>query len=104
MDCERRPKKAFFAYRDALRPLLLTLRMDRWAFATGEAIEAEIHLSNDTHEIPAVRVHYQVEGEGSVLQSDSVAVGVRPLANTQVGLLRWTAPAVSRRTTFTLRA
>jgi hypothetical protein len=65
MDCERRPKKAFLAYRDALRPLLPTLRMDRWAFATGEAIEAEIHLSNDTHETPAVRVNYQVEGEAA---------------------------------------
>lgn len=104
MDCERRPKKAFFAYLNALRPMLLTLRMDRWAFASGEPVEAEIHISNDTHAAPALRVHYQVERDGQVLQSGCVGATTRPLANSQVGLVRWTAPAVTQRTTFTLRA
>ena len=32
MDCKRIPKQAYFAYRDALAPLLVSLRTDRFAY------------------------------------------------------------------------
>lgn len=63
MDCERRPKPAFFAYREALAPLLLTLRGDRDKFFAGEAAgEVEVWLSND-RDAPAedLVLRWQVE-------------------------------------------
>ena len=36
MDCERRPKAAWFTYREALTSLMANLRTERWAFFSGE--------------------------------------------------------------------
>lgn len=104
MDCERTPKQAFFAYREALRPKLVTLRMDRWATFAGETLSAEIHLSNDTHEVSELRVHYQIEGPEGVVSGGSVPVAPKPLGTAQVGKIDWEAPVVRERTAFTLRA
>lgn len=48
MDCKRIPKQAYFAYRDALAPLLVSLRTDRFAYTAGETIQIEAFLCNDT--------------------------------------------------------
>lgn len=56
MDCRRNPKKAFFAYRDALEPVLLSLRTDRFTYTAGEQIRVEAYLCNDT----AVQKQYTV--------------------------------------------
>ena len=50
MDCKRIPKKAYFAYRDALAPLLVSLRTDRFTYPAGEQIRVEAYLCNDTAE------------------------------------------------------
>ena len=52
MDCERRPKPAYFAYRDALEPLAVNIRTDRWAFTAGEQMSFEFWLCNDTPRSP----------------------------------------------------
>jgi len=36
MDCERRPKAAWFTYREALTPLMANLRTERWACFSSE--------------------------------------------------------------------
>jgi hypothetical protein len=104
MDCERNPKLAFFAYLEALRPLLVSLRMDRWAAFAGETLGAEIHLSNDTHETPTLRLCYQVEEAGKVICGGVCPVTPKPLANLHAGKLEWTAPEVATRTRYTIRA
>ncbi|MDD5707782.1 MAG: glycoside hydrolase family 2 TIM barrel-domain containing protein, partial [Kiritimatiellae bacterium] len=38
MDVERQPKPAYFAYREALTPLLVSMRTDRLAYFGGEAV------------------------------------------------------------------
>ena len=48
MDCKRIPKQAYFAYRNALAPLLVSLRTDRFAYTVGETIQIEAFLCNDT--------------------------------------------------------
>lgn len=49
MDAERNPKPAYFAYRDALAPVLVTLRSDRFTFFNDENISIEAHISNSTN-------------------------------------------------------
>ena len=104
MDCERNPKLAFFACRDALRPLLVTLRMDRWAAFSGEDIEAEVHLSNDTHETPDLQLSYQAEGGAGPLCGGKMTTTPASMANKPIGKLRWPAPDVATRTGYKLRA
>lgn len=48
VDCERTPKPAFFAYRDALSPILASLRTDRKTYFSGEKVKVEAYVCNDT--------------------------------------------------------
>lgn len=38
MDCKRNPKPAFFAYRNALEPIMLSLRTDRFSYTAGDTV------------------------------------------------------------------
>lgn len=48
MDCKRNPKSAYFAYRNALEPIMLSLRTDRFTYYSGEDVKIEAHICNDT--------------------------------------------------------
>lgn len=47
MDADRNPKKAYFAYRDALTPAMVSLRADRFSCWEGEKIPVELWICND---------------------------------------------------------
>lgn len=74
MDVDRNPKEGFFAYRDALTPLMTDLRCDRFTGFEEEEIQVEAWICNDKEEIPeGTKIVYQV------VQSDSIlAVGEMP--------------------------
>ena len=44
MDCRRNPKPAYFAYRNALEPVMLSLRTDRFTYYAGEKISIETYI------------------------------------------------------------
>jgi hypothetical protein len=103
MDVDRTPKPAYFAYREALTPLMANLRTDRQAYWAGEELAVEAWLCNDTHDTPTGTVRYQLEMEGAILAAGSNPV--QALANTAVclGQIRGTLPAVTTRTTAIVR-
>ncbi len=49
MDFKRNPKKAYFAYREALEPIMVSLRTDRYTYYSGEKISIESYICNDTN-------------------------------------------------------
>ena len=49
MDCKRNPKPAYFAYKNALEPIMVSLRTDRLTYFSGETISVEAFLCNDTN-------------------------------------------------------
>jgi hypothetical protein len=104
MDVDRQPKPAFFVYRDALEPLAANLHCNRKAFFSGESVRIAAWLCNDRNEaLQGAQLRYQVECQGKVIQA-----GVAPaqvLANDSVfqGWLEFVAPAVTSRTTQTVR-
>jgi hypothetical protein len=49
MDCKRNPKPAYFAYKDALEPIIVSLRTDRFTYFSGEKISIEAFICNDTN-------------------------------------------------------
>lgn len=104
MDCRRHPKPAFFAYRSALSPLAAFLRMDRTAFFAGESIEADVWVCVDG-DLPScpLRLAYQIESDGRVLQSGRTAVVAKADEAVFQGRLGVNAPLVSERTTLELR-
>lgn len=105
VDCRRRPKPAFFAYRDALTPLAAFLRMDRSMFFEGETVEAEVWVCNDTAECPpGLQLAFQLEDRsGSVLFSARHHAVAKPGASVFQGRIVFEAPRAAGRTDCILR-
>ncbi len=104
MDCERAPKPAYFAYREALTPLMANIRTDRFACSAGERMRFEAWICNDTHDVPKrARLIYQVEVAGKVVASGDCPARVRRCCSIFQGFVEWTAPGVRTRACATLR-
>ncbi len=104
MDVERQPKPAFFAYREALTPLMANIRTDRSAFTAGEEMRFEFWICNDMHEVPSgAQLRYQLEVGGKVVFAQKAKADVKPCTSTFQGFLRLPAPAVKTRSTVVLR-
>jgi hypothetical protein len=104
VDYDRQPKPAWFAYREALTPLAVSLRTDRRAFFAGEPIGPEAWVCNDLHDAPAgAKLHYQLECDGRVLQAGSTAATIPPLDAAYQGTLPLRAPEVPSRAQVTVR-
>jgi hypothetical protein len=104
MDCERRPKPAYFAYRDALEPLTVNIRTDRWAFTAGEQMSFEFWLCNDTPRSPkGLQLRWQLERNGRVVYSRQSPATVDSMRAIFQGFFIHPAPDVRERTGFLLR-
>jgi hypothetical protein len=104
MDVLRTPKKAWFAYRDALTPLMVSLRADRRAYFSNESVAMEAWICNDTHSAPAgAQLRYQLEINGKVIESGRAPAKV-PLCSSQPqGFIRFLLPELTGRTAATVR-
>jgi len=104
MDCERRPKPAYFAYRDALEPLTVSIRTDRWKFSAGEAMPVEFWVSNDTSQTSKkLTLRWQIEVEGKIIFAQQTSASVSAMQSTFQGFFAPRAPQVEERTRYTLR-
>lgn len=105
VDCERKPKDAWYVYRDALTPLSVQLRSDRHAFFSGENFPVEVWVCNDTHIQPASELRYQIETDEGIYASGTVDAQVPSVTEGSQfqGFLPVVAPNTSERTTFTIR-
>ena len=98
MDVKRIPKRAWFAYRDVLTPLALSLRTDRTAAFSGECIDVELWLVNDLDEVPAgCMLEYEVFHEGTSLASGSWPATPVRCAPASQGVISIEVPEVSHR-------
>ena len=104
MDVDRQPKKAFFAYRDALEPLMVSLRSDRTAFESGETIALEAWVCNDKHDVPTkAKLMYQLELDGKVVQTGKCAATVPTCDSLPQGTIAFKLPQVKDRSSVTVR-
>jgi len=103
MDYDRQPKPAYFAYREALTPLMANLRADRAAYFAGEEMCVECWVCNDTHDTPPARLRYQLEVDGRVVFAQQSRARIEACRSAFQGFLKLPAPAVSRRSRATLR-
>jgi hypothetical protein len=104
MDCDRKPKKAYFAYRNALAPLLPGIRTDRLTFFSGETARFEAWLCNDLHyAADDLTIAYQFESAGKVLFAQQAPARVAVCASTFQGYLDFDLPTVDKRTELTVR-
>lgn len=104
MDVDRQPKKAFFVYRDALKPLMVSLRTDRYHFFSGEEFKIEAWLCNDLNIIPkGYTLRYQLERGDHILFANKVNASFSENAPQFQGYINKKLPLVKKRTSYTLR-
>ena len=104
MDHRRQPKCAYFAYRDALRPVLLSLRADRSTYFGGERLRVESFLCNDTSEKVSGEIDYELLLGETVLASGH-SLGECPENTPRMQeTVEFPLPAVTERTDLILRA
>ena len=105
MDVNRIPKRAWFAYRDALAPLALSLRTDLTAGFSGETLQVEVWLANDLDEIPkGCMIDYEIRHDGKALGSGTVTAKPARCAPAGQGMIAVVLPDVSERNRLTLTA
>jgi hypothetical protein len=104
MDVDRQPKPAYYAYRDALTPLMVSVRSDRHVFFAGDGIRAEAWVCNDLAEAPLeATLRYQLESSQGVLLAGSATASVPICSSACQGVIRLCAPDVPSRTEVVLR-
>ncbi len=106
VDCERNPKPAFFAYRDALTPLMVNIRTDRFTYFAGETASAEFFICNDTHERACGhKIICELLGDdGELLMKTEKEAAFGENSSFLQGELLFKAPDIAKRTKFTLHA
>lgn len=99
MDVDRQPKPAYFAYRDALTPVLVNIRTDRYKYFAGEEIKLETWVCNDQDEIRRdLILSYQVKKGEEILFAGREQVDLPTCSSKFQGFIKIKAPEVYKRT------
>ena len=102
MDFERRPKKGYFAYRNALAPILASIRSDRDKFFSGEKIKLETYICNDLPEAKTgMTMNCVVKCDGKVLYAQSRPAVIEACKSTFQGFVEFDLPTAEKRTSYT---
>lgn len=106
VDCERNPKPAFFVYRDALTPLMVSLRNDRTAVTSGEEMNIELFVCNDTHTVSDGHklLLELADSAGKLVMNGEYDAKFGENSSFLQGDIRFIAPEAAKRETYTLRA
>ena len=106
VDCERNPKPAFFTYRDALTPLMVSIRNDRKTYFAGEEANIELFICNDTHTISDGHklVIELLDKDGNAVLSGKYDAKFGENSSFIQGDIVFTTPETDDRDIYTLRA
>ena len=105
MDCERNPKPAYFAYRKALSPILLSLRSDRNTCYAGETVSIETYICNDTNTVigDGWQVKYELYKGDKIVMTGKKAVKADACTAQYTASCEFTAPTVTDREKYAVR-
>lgn len=104
MDVERRPKPAYFTYRDALEPLKTIIRSDRYKFFAGEDIKLEAWICNDMSYAPeSTTLNMYAEMDGKVLAASEEIAYIPVCSSKFQRFISFKAPKVKERTEIIVR-
>lgn len=106
MDFKRNPKKAFFTSRDALSPLLISIRSDRFTYYAGEKVSIETFVCNDTNASApeGCRLVYELYKEGQMYMHGEMPAVYAPCTTTYVANVEFDAPETFDRLDCTIKA
>ncbi len=104
MDCRRNPKPAYFEYRNALEPVMVSLRTDRYTYFSGEKTNIECFICNDKPEGGKYNVKYELYADGKPVMCGEDSAEVPASDVVYVSSICIDTPEVDDRQMFTLKA
>lgn len=104
VDCDRVPKKAYYAYKDSLVPYRVNLRCDRKYVYAGETIEVEAWLLNDSSIARKGKIMAGVRLDGRPQAVYEIESGVDAAYSDCAGMISMDVPQVEEETVLTLDA
>lgn len=104
VDCERTPKKAYYAYMDSLVPYRVNLRCDRLYLYENEVVPVEAWLLNDTGDAKEGKIVATVSMNGKVCSSYECDGAVDAASSECIGKIPMEVPAVEEETVIALDA
>ena len=106
VDCERNPKPAYFAYQDALTPLMINIRSDRKTYFANETVKTELFICNDTQIMSdghKMRLEL-IKQDGTLALCGEYDAKFGENSSFLQGEITFTAPQTDSREAYTLRA
>lgn len=104
VDVDRRPKPAYFEFREALTPLMVDIRTDRTRYFAGEPLALEFWVCNDRPApFPRGELVWEVWRGGERVFAQTAAAQIPSLGAAFQGYFRYPAPAVAGRERLTVR-
>ena len=104
MDCERTPKPAYFAYRNALEPIHISLRTDRFTYFAGETVKIESYICNDTNKSGRGVCTFEVYKDGKPIMKSETDCFIENCAVSYAADINFSINSVSDRERFTVKA
>lgn len=103
VDVDRHPKPVYFAFRDALTPLMVDIRTDRLRYFAGEKLAVEFWVCNDRRgELSGAELVWEVVQGGNRVFAQSAPASIPSFAAAFQGYFRYVVPNVTRREKLTL--
>ena len=105
MDVDRVPKKAWFAYRDALSPTAVSLRCDRTQAWAGEVVPVELWVAHDSAEkLTGASWVYEMKVNGKGVAHGKAPAKVPACSSLGQGILPLRMPEVEKESIVQLGA
>lgn len=98
MDVRCNPKKAWYAFRDALSPVAIFLRCDRNQVFSGESVPVETWICNDLpRKLKNLGLEFNLEMDGRLVRSAKSSCEADPCSPLCVGATKIQIPHVDQR-------
>ena len=105
MDCERMPKPAYFAYRNALKPVIIGFRTDRYTYFAGEQIKIENYICNDSNRKTNGKIVFFVENShGKTVFAGEDYIFCAPCDSAYANTIAFTVQSVNDREKFKIHS
>ena len=103
LDVDRRPKPAYFTFREGLTPLMVDVTTNRRHYFSGEKFEIEFWVCNDRQaEFPRGELVWEVLQDGKRVFTQSAPVDIPSFNSAFQGYFRYRAPEVTYRERLTI--
>ena len=103
IDYDRRPKKAYFKMKEALEPIIVDIRTDKFQYFAGDSLKLEFWINSDIKApFDQGNILYEVRKEEVVFRQKT-SVRVPSFSSKFIGFFNYKIPPSNKRVVYTVR-